>query len=385
MKKSRQVVVHLWMTGEYGRGILRGISQYMRKFPGWDLSVITQLGFEYTNPVLRRQPSGFIGHITSSVEVKVVHELNVPAVNVSGRLNPSNKVATVIADDWEVGRTAAHFFLDRGFRNFAFCGSSGNFSNDRRFKGFAGVVENAKCRCVAHNLTWPVDNSREMPQFHQSMKEWIRSQALPLALMCYNDLQAHQMKELCLSCGLRVPDDVAILGVDNDEIICSLSSPNLSSVELPLEQIGYRAAMMLEEMMDSKSILTERVLLPPVGVVPRQSTDILAVSDPDVAQALQFIHGNVEKALQVDDVVKHSSLTRRTLQRRFLQNLGKTIGQQIAIFRLQTAQHLLISSDIKISEVARRSGYESQAYLSKVFRKKTKMTPSEYRNQFRSE
>jgi LacI family transcriptional regulator len=375
-------MVQLWLAGEYGRGILRGIGHYLRRFPVWDLHVAMS-GFNQSHVLIGTQPDGFIGHITGSRQVAMVHDLNIPAVNVSGRLGQIESLPSVVVDNLKVGGMAAEYFLRLGFKHLAYCGEQGTLPSDHRGEGFRQAVSKAGLECFIHTPAWPADTSPDVPAFLGELGERIASLPRPLAIMGFNDLRAHQIKEAILSKELRVPEDVALIGADNDEVVCNLSPPGLSSVEIPLEQIGYKAAELLDQMMEDRTFVPKSVKLSPVGVVSRQSTDVYAIDDRDVMEALRFIRNHVSEPIQVQDVVRNVSISRRSLQRKFLRATARTIDQEINHQRIQEAQRLLKSTDLSVFDVTRQSGFQSAEYFSKAFRKSSGMTPTAYRKQFR--
>jgi LacI family transcriptional regulator len=202
-----------------------------------------------------------------------------------------------------------------------------------------------------------------------------------------NDVWGVQISEACRGARLNVPEDVAIVGVDNDDLLCELSRPSLSSVAVPSEEVGYRAAEMLDGLLRGKPPARRPVLLPPRGVVARQSSDVLAIEDPEVAAAVRFIRGarsgGTPRPLATSDVMESVAVCRRTLERRFRQCLSRGIGDEIRRVRLDRAKRLLCDTDLPMSAVAEASGFADGKHLSVSFRRALDLTPSAYRRQFR--
>lgn len=193
-----------------------------------------------------------------------------------------------------------------------------------------------------------------------------------------------QLTEVCRQMGIRVPEDLAIVGVDNDDVMCELAQPPLSSIAVPSEKVGYEAAAMLEHILSGKKQLRERVVLPPLGVVARQSSDVLGVSDGDVAAAVRFIRERASVPISVKEVVEQVAVGRRTLERRFQRVLGHGIWKEIRQAHLTRARLLLADTDLSITEVARQSGFTDLRQLCNTFRQETGLTPTEYRRRVRA-
>jgi LacI family transcriptional regulator len=191
------------------------------------------------------------------------------------------------------------------------------------------------------------------------------------------------LSEACHAVGLEIPDQIAVLGVDNDELLCTLSRPPLSSVDIAADRVGYQAAEMLDRLMAGQSDAAVDVLLPPGEVVERQSTNVLQVADADIAMALRFIRNNAHRPLHIDDVTHHVVMPRRTLQRRFREAIGHSFSQEVERCRLELAKRLLAETDLPVPQVARRCGYRDRERLWGAFRRLAGSSPFEYRRQFR--
>ena len=188
---------------------------------------------------------------------------------------------------------------------------------------------------------------------------------------------------ICCDAGIRVPDELAILGVDDDDLLCRQSYPPLSSVRPAAEQIGFQAAQMLDELFAGKQIEDSPRRLAPIGVATRQSTDIMAVEDPELARALRFIRDSADQPIDVEDVLKQVPMNRRTLERRFRTVLGRTPLQEIRRVHIEQAKQLLVDTDLPTPNIAIASGFANASRLAIIFRKMTGMKPTEYRNKFR--
>jgi LacI family transcriptional regulator len=207
---------------------------------------------------------------------------------------------------------------------------------------------------------------------------------LPLGLMACNDDRGRQVLEACREARLRVPEQIAVVGVDNDELLCELSDPPLSSVVLNAERGGYAAAALLDRMMRGRVRRPRRLVVEPLHVVTRRSSDIIALEDAEVASALALIRQQATAPMQIDEVVEHVQISRRSLEMRFRQHVGRTIHDEIERMRLERAKRLLLESDLPIPRVASSAGFNSASYFVQVFCRQVGQTPARYRRMIRT-
>jgi LacI family transcriptional regulator len=211
------------------------------------------------------------------------------------------------------------------------------------------------------------------------LAEWIQSLPTPLGLFACNDDRGRQVLETCRLVGLQVPEDVAVLGVDNDEVFCELSDPPLSSIALNAETAGYRAAELLDGMMSGRIRKPRRILVEALGVMTRRSTEVIAVKDADIASALQFIRHEQGRGISVDRVADEVAMSRRSLEKRFRDTIGRTILEEIQLVRLERSKRLLLETTYPISKVAEISGFGSTGYFIQFFQRRVGKTPRKYR------
>jgi LacI family transcriptional regulator len=211
------------------------------------------------------------------------------------------------------------------------------------------------------------------------LADWIGKLPTPIGLFACDDDRGREVLEACNLAGLHVPEDVAVIGVDNDEVFCELSNPPLTSVALNAEAAGYRAAALLDDLMHGRVRKPQRIVVETLGVVTRRSTDVVAVEDEDVVAALQFIHREQGKGISVDDVVQHAAVSRRNLETRFRETMGRTILEEIQLVRLERAKRLLVETTYPVSKVAELAGFGSAGYFIQFFQKRLGKTPRRYR------
>jgi LacI family transcriptional regulator len=218
-------------------------------------------------------------------------------------------------------------------------------------------------------------------KFLEGLEQWVEDWEPPIGVLVGNDLYCRHLIETCRAKGLKVPQDVAIVGTSNEPAICSSPYPSLTSIDLDFELIGYRAAEKLDEMMNSKKALASVEYSPPKGLIPRQSTDSLAADDPLVAKALRFISENGHERILVDDVVFSSSTNRRTLERKFRASMGCSIAEEISRFRIERSKRIMLETDASFKSIAVDLGFRNADHFCKVFSRFENITPSIYRRQ----
>ena len=359
-----------------GRDILRGIALYVREHGPWSIYHEPRSLEESVPRWLRNwDGDGIIARLQNTRIAKAIASTGIPAVDVLGVVRrPELPLAHV--DNGAIARLAAEHLLERGFRHFAFCGLDGiNWSDERR-DAFGRAVALAGGECIIYTIpgrpgTWEDEQDR--------LAAWVRSLPHPCGLMACNDPRGQKVLEACRRSGVRVPDEVAVIGVDDDEPICAIADPTLSSVVANHEGVGYQAAALLDLAMAGDIEAGVAVYVPPVGVVTRQSTDVLALTDREVATAIGFIRGHACLGLGVDEVCRELALSRSTLQRRFRDELGHTIHDEIVHARLKRAQELLAETDMPIATIALRCGFGCREYLGAVLRARVGQTPASYR------
>jgi len=291
----------------------------------------------------------------------------------------------VMPDDVGVGRAAAGYLLARGFRRFGFCGIEAAFSDLRR-DGFCQALAEAGFTCDV----CPVRASADTGVLGQdervdAIAPWIAGLPRPSGVLAVTDVRGRIVLIASERVGVRVPEDMSLLGVDDDQVLCLTQEPPLSSIPLDGRAAGYEAARLLHQQAQGRDSLVpaRRVLIPPLPVVTRRSSDVLAVQDAEVAIAMRFIRDNVAEAIGVDDVVAAVAVSMRTLQLHFRTELGRTVQQEIWRVKVDHAKRLLVETDLQMSAIARMCGLGSASRLSVVCHRQTGHQPTSFRRQFR--
>jgi LacI family transcriptional regulator len=290
----------------------------------------------------------------------------------------------VASDDEEVGLVAARHFLSKGFKHFAFVSAPASaWWAQQRFKGFAEELRKEGYEPAI----WESHDSKlagDIDYIISAPRDWLAALPKPLALFACNDARARECTHICETLSLRVPEDVAILGVDNDDLFCRLNRPPLSSVMIPWERMGFYAAELISQQLEGKLVAPGMHKLPPSGVMERQSTDIVAINDERVRAALQFIRTHASQLISVDDVAEAASLSRRDLEQRFRKLLDRSPLDEIRAAHLTRAKMLLATTNMTVDEVAFASGFASVHWFDKVFKQFLNCTPSTFRKTSRS-
>jgi LacI family transcriptional regulator len=296
------------------------------------------------------------------------------------RGGPLAELSEVSSDAGHVAQLATEHFLERQLRHFAYVGVEGRAWSRRRGEAFS-----MRLRASGHMPhVYPNprhSRDRVWERELETMARWLRTLPRPVGLFACNDDRGRQVLEACRFAGLNVPEEVAVLGVDNDAVFCDLADPPLSSIALNAETAGYRTAEILDGMMRGRITRPQRISVEALHVVTRRSTDIVAVADCDVAAALQLIRREQGRTLSVSDVADEVAVSRRHLERRFRETIGRTVLQEIQLVRLEQAKRLLLETTHPISLVAEMSGFGSCSYFNHFFHERVGVTPRKFRIQ----
>jgi LacI family transcriptional regulator len=390
MGQAPRVALLIETARAFGRELLCGIAGYARQHGPWSFH-ITPGDFEQVLPKMKQWGgTGIIARIPNQRVANAIIKANLPTVAVgltdeqkhSG--NPLARFPELSSDADEVARFAAEHLIERHFRHFAYVGLDERGWSHRREIAFQARIREAGFEVhVYPQPKRPRERAWENEREH--LAAWLRTLPTPAGLFACNDDRGRQVLEACRFSDLGVPGDIAVLGVDNDEVFCDLADPPLSSVALNAEKGGYRAAELLDKMMKGGSRIQRHVIVEALGVVARRSTDIIAVEDEDVATALQFIRRTQGCGISVDGVADEVAVSRRSLERRFRETIGRTILDEIQFARLERGKRLLLETKYPISKVAQLSGFGSTGYFVQFFHSRVGKTPRKFRVELTTE
>jgi LacI family transcriptional regulator len=274
---------------------------------------------------------------------------------------------------------AAEHLLERGFQRFGFCGFQGEAWSKRREEAFVDTVQKAGCSCDVFNSVWYGRAARSWEEEQIHLAGWLKKFNRPFGTMACNDIRGQQLLDACSTIGLSVPEEAAVIGVDNDELLCRICAPPLSSVIPNAEGVGYRAAEILAELMGGGKARAVDQLLEPIGVAMRQSTDVVAIDAPEIAAAVRYIRENACRGISVDEVIANAEVSRSTLERQLRKYLGRSPQEEIRFVQVKRAKELLLTTDLSVESLASLCGFEYSEYLHVVFKRVTGITPGQFR------
>jgi len=376
-----RVAVLMETTYVFGRRALRGILRYQREEGPWDV-LFRPHGRTDAPPrwLLHWQGDAIIARIHNLRTAELLARLKTPVIDLA-----FNRVGMgfphLIVDNRPIVAAAVDHLRGCGLKHLAFCGLplGQNSTMDERAELFEKSV--AEVGGTVHRFhgnrhrqsagTWGYEQA--------AIARWLKELPKPLGVLACHDPRAQQVLEGCRLAGLRVPDEVAVLGVDDDEVLCELANPALSSIWVDHEQVGYAAAALLDRHMRGKRVAERTLYTCAVRVVPRPSTDMLAMEDRELAQALRFIRANAVKGIGVADVLAHVPLSRSALERRLKAAIGRTPGAEITRLQLERVKELLTQTDLSLAAIAHRSGYAYLQHLATLFKSHFGVTLAEYR------
>ncbi|MCC7334321.1 MAG: DNA-binding transcriptional regulator [Pirellulaceae bacterium] len=366
------------------RSLLRGVAQFAETRPQWVFTSIIPAQQSSNAPRGRFRPDGLIASIHSESTMKTLANWRCPVVNASSVL-PGSLLPRVGVNNTCVGQLAAAHFLERGLRHFAFFGSPDSLFSIERRDAFCHVLQAAgySVSCHFSPPERPYDQLDRRWDIDLSTYRWLRGLPTPIGLFVPSDHWGFQLSQACHEVDLRMPEDVALLGVDDDDVNCELARPRLSSVVVPAVQIGYEAASLLDRLLAGEKPPDAPILIPPSGIATRRSTEVLAIDDVEVIAAVRFIREHAHLPIDVSDVLREVALGRRTLERRCLAALGWGLAEEIRRAHRERACRLLARTDLSIDSVAQQAGYSGFRHMSVDFRRKFNMTPTAYRRQMR--
>lgn len=381
MVKQRSVALLIETSNSYARGVLEGIKEFVRHHDRWSIFLPEQeRGGKPPRWLGQWRGDGIIARIETDEIAAALRKTKLPVVDVSAaRYLPD--IPWVETDDSSIAELGVQHLLDRGFRNLAYCGDPGfNWSNWRREK-FKKRVSDEGLEPHVYDSVARNDPKYSWNRERKGMAKWLQSLPRPIGILACYDIQAQKILEVCRELGIAVPEEAAVLGVDNDTLLCEIADPPLSSIVCNTKRTGFEAAALLSRMMAGEKVDAAPILIAPQGIQSRQSTDILAIDDPDIVAALRFIRANALSGINIADVVRQVPLSRRVLESRFKKILGRSPHEELTRLRVDRIKELLAETDLSLAEISKRTGFEHDEYMSVFFRKAVGIPPGQYRNQ----
>lgn len=375
-RQMKRVVLLVETSREFGRQLIIGIARYSRFYGPWSFYK-EHIDLQSSIPHLTSwKPDGII--MRDSLIKDELINLNIPTILVQHDSAYSDKLPVVITDSQSIAKMASDHLIERGFKHFAFCGFDHlEWSNNRKFHF---CLHNEQAGFETHVYTSPrKTNIIDWENEQQHVCSWLQTIPKPVGLLACNDDRAQHILEVCKRLEFRVPEDVSVIGVDNDPMICEIGDPPLTSIALNVESAGFEAAQLLDQMIDCQEITEHKIDVSPTHVVQRQSTDLLAVNDPEVAAAIRFIRENAKNKLLIKDVVKATRVSRRTLEQRFRETIHRSIYDEIRQVRVEMISRLLIDTDLPISHISSLFNFTDVEHISRYFKKEKGIGLREFR------
>jgi LacI family transcriptional regulator len=379
MRKRRSVALLLETSNAYARGLLDGIIAYQREHELWSIYVgEQQRGARPPVWINTWRGDGIIARIETKAIAAAVRRSALPTVDVSAaRLIP--ELPWVETEDREIAQMAARHLMDRGFRTLAFCGEPVFNWSSWRQNHFVEYARQEGCECHVYRGKASIEKGYSWTRERARLGAWVRTLPKPVGVMACYDIKGQQLLDVCRDLGIAVPEEVAVIGVDNDVRLCRLCTPTLSSVVPDTRRAGYEAAQLLDRMMAGEKVNAEGILIPPAGVAKRRSSDTSAIQDPDVVAAMRYIREHACDGITVADVLRVVPLSRRMLEYRFQKLLGRSPHAEIVRARIERTSRLLRETKLPLEQIASRTGFAQANYLCVAFKKYVGLSPNAYR------
>jgi len=366
----------------YGRRVLSGMARYLRENGRWSVFMPEDWTGDAVSKWLESwRGEGVICHTVDQTVLTVIKRLGTPAVSLRD-VPPFLNIPMVLTDNSVAARLAFEHFHERGFRQFAYCGRVGVDSSDECQRSFhdcatAAGLPGSFLEAAKPPSTKSGDDGKDLAR-------WITELPKPVGIMAADDRRGRQILDACRTLKIPVPDQVAVIGVDNDAVLCDLTDPPLSSVDPNAEQAGCQAAALLDRLMAGHPAPQKRLLVAPPGVIARRSTDIFVIEDEQVAAAARFIHEHACEGITVDTVARAAHISRRVLERRYALRLGRSLKHDILEARLDAAKQLLTETNLPATDIAKKIGINGRRSFDRTFTKSVGMSPAAFRDRARA-
>jgi LacI family transcriptional regulator len=373
-----------WMTT-----FVRGVMDYAQRHGGWSLttsppSLIGAAEEPLTLDSLRGWPGhGAMAALLNQADIRAARRLRIPVLNTASTLRDTG-IPRVRPDHYAMGRVAAEHLLQHGLRRLAYYGVQGFWFSEERCRGFAERAAQAGATCDVLQVPRNTGRWANWQKRTELLVGWLQQLRPPIGLLAVQDYRARAVIEECDRLGLRIPHDVAVIGMEDDPTLCEFCQPTLSSVSRDSWRMGLESAAILDRLMDGLPT-PDDVAIPPDGVVARQSTDTIAVDDPHLAAAVHFIHDHLGERFAIEQVVAATSISRRQLETRFRRVLGCAPLDYLSQKRIERAKQLLAAPErVKLHRIVTACGFSSVERMRHVFKRLTGLTPMEYRHSVRA-
>lgn len=380
-----KILVLTDFSSGYSRRLLEGMIRYSKKVGPWSFLRIpshyqTVEGDRSITEYAKKWKADAIVAQLRDLDLDALRKLNIPII-VQNYQDRRKNISNLTGDYYNTGKLAADFFLARGYKHFAYYGFKDTVWSRERHMGYQDQIEKANLKCEV--LMIDSSDDKELVYNVEQVENWLLRLPKPVAVFACDDYFALQVSETCNSLNISIPGEVAILGVDNDELLCNLSTPTLSSIVLDVENGGYQAAKLLHKLIDKEIDEDFNIVIEPLYIEDRGSTEKYAVGDEHVQVILDYIHNNFNKKIAVQDLVELVPLSRRVLEKKFKEATGSSIYQCVLDHRIEYFVKLLLTTDCHLPDAAVESGFDDYKNVSRIFKKYKSISPVEYRKLYK--
>lgn len=376
---TKHVALLVETSRTFGREILKGVNRYIAEHKHWSVFLgLRALDSQVPRWLSSWQGDGILARTGSAAMAQAIAATGVPGVEMRASKLP-HLLPFVGVDNRDIGRIVADHFSENGFAHFAVFDLDTERYFEERRDNFRESLLARGHTCHEHHAARQGERPTDWERQQADIACWVATLPKPVGIMACTDQLAFWLLDACRRAGVAVPEEVAVVGVENDETLCTLASPQMSSVAFDGERVGYEAAALLDRMMAGEPQPDGPILVPPTGLVVRQSSDIMAIDDPLVVAAVRYIREHACHGIKVADVVKHAGLSRTLLERRMRQAIGRTPGEEIIRLRFNRVKRLLAETALSLAAIADRCGFEHPQYMAEAFKKIYGITPGTYR------
>ncbi|QDT64887.1 XylR family transcriptional regulator [Calycomorphotria hydatis] len=384
MDRRPKVALLIESSRAYGRGLLRGISNYLKERGHWSIYLEERnLADTLPEELLAWKPDGIIARVEHPVLADFIRESGIPTVDMFAKYDMP-AVPSFDDDDSSICSVAAEHLLARGFRQFGYCGFPGVHFSQNRLRHFTAFFreQDIEVSCYSsesHEQALTATAELHALEDTSSIIQWLNDLPKPIGILACNDTRAQQLLRICADLEIAVPEEVAVIGIDNDDVICELCNPPLTSVEPDTKRIGYYAAETLDKMMRGESVSDGLTVVPPLGVVPRHSTDITVGGDAITSEALDYLHKYAFTGESIELICDRLGISRSTMERRIRSLLGRSPKAEVDRLRILQSKELLLRTDFSVDVIAHKVGYEHPSSFHRAFRGAEGQTPQQFR------
>ncbi|MBC2603686.1 AraC family transcriptional regulator [Puniceicoccus vermicola] len=381
--KANNVALIVDTATDWGRLAISGITSYVQEHDPWHLQVESSGTMEPKLPPPNWTGDGLIARVANPQIVKVLEEIGLPVVNISSIRLPGTDFPRVTTDFRASSQLACEYFLNRGFQHFAYIGPFYRSVVDDYYGHLKEVLHEQGLPCESYNLPASYDEKLGWAERMKALQDWLIQLPKPIAIISWGGDPGRVVIDACNRIDLPVPHDVAVLSTDTNEPLDDTSHPSLSSIQVPAKLIGWTAAQMLDQLMKGKPLKEKEISFAPQRILEKLSTDTLAITDSHLIKTLLFIREHAFNPISMDDILARVPVSRRMMELKFRQHLGRSPMEEVKRLRIQKARNLLESTDKPMQDIAEACGYATYNYMSYIFKRETGISPSQYRQKIR--